>query len=156
MLPALFRSSQRRTLTCSRTSRKVVVACGGEISGVTRMTSVETVAAGQRLGYKQVLQRKDVRGRLHGRGGHALLNRLPVDHGERLDLHDVESAAALEPDHGRFQVGQLAAGLRPQQRVVIHGGRLVRVPGGAQQQRACPRVADVTAGITAGLFQVAI
>ena len=104
---------------------------------------MDTADGGQRLGGEQVLQRQDVDGGLHGRGGHALLVGLPVDHGERLDLDDVELAAGLEGDHVGLQVGEVAADLQPQHRVVIQGAGLAGVPGRAQQQRAGPPVADL-------------
>ena len=50
----------------------------------------------------------------------------------------------------------MAADLQPQQGVVIQGACLVGVPGGAQQQRSCPPVPDVAAGVAADLFQVGI
>ena len=95
---------------------------------------------GQRLGGEQVLQRQDVGGCLHGRGGHALLVGLPVDHRERLDLDDVEFAADLECDHVRFQVGQVAADLQPQHA----GGHTRCLPGQGDGRRAA--AARVSAG----------
>ena len=135
---------------------KVAVAWGEKFSGVTRMTSVETAADGKRLRREHVLKRHDVGSRLHGRGGHAFLVSLPVDDGERLDLDDVELALDLEGDHVRFEVGEVAADLQPQHRVVVQGACLVWVPGGAQQQRARPPVPDLPAGVAADGFQVAV
>jgi len=50
----------------------------------------------------------------------------------------------------------MAAHLQPQHRVVIQGACLFWVPGGAQEQRACPPVPDVAVDVAADRFQVAI
>ena len=62
----------------------------------------------------------------------------------------------LEGDHVWFEVGEVAADLQPQHRVVVQGACLVWVPGGAQQQRARPPVPDLPAGVAADGFQVAV
>ena len=129
-------SWRRRMLTCLRTSRKVAVAWREKSSRRDQDGVGGHGGGGQRLGGEQVLQRQDVDGCLHGRGGDALLVGLPVDDRERLDLD--RRGTCRRPGTRRRRVPGRRDGRRPA--AAASGGHTGcpprRVPGRAQQQCA--------------------
>ena len=93
---------------------------------------------------QQRAQRQHVDGRLQGGRGDLAGVGLPVDHRERLDLHDVEAPAELEGDQVGLQVGRVPGDLQAEQRVVEEACRAsVALARGPVDQRPGVGVAQV-------------